>query len=278
MATETENSEKGYRFRDLFTSLFTRNTTLRDELIDFFNDQEIPIGNEQLQMIQNVVRLVGMDADRVKIPLPKMVSLPVNSSLKETAKTVVKSGHSRIPVYEDKEGKRDYIGLLYAKELIKNISEKNGKFKLADHVRKIQVVPETQSLLSLLRTMRQQKHHLVLTVNEYGDISGLVTLEDILEEIVGDIRDEYDKEKSPIEEVGHRQYQIDGGLALADLNNELTLNFPEEKFNTLAGFVLHELKGDISEGSSIEYGDIKITVHKSSGRQILSVLLEIPPQ
>ena len=270
MTTESKKSLK-----KVFQSLFLRNHSLRDDLFRFFQSQGTPITNDQLQMVLNVVHVARYDADKIKIPINKIVDLPMHSSLANTIAALKKSGHSRIPVYEEKEGLKNYIGLLYAKDILSKFTKRRKKFKLKDYMRNIRFVSEMQKLLSLLRDMRIQQTHLVLTVNEYGDVTGLITLEDILEEIVGDIRDEHDPNKKLITEIGHRQYRVDASLPLSDLNKELTINLPEEKFNTLAGFILHEMKGNPKKGTEIKYGFVRLRLEKFAKQHVETVLVRI---
>ncbi len=273
------SQDKTSTFKNLISQLFQKNGSLRDELVDFFDEQDTPINNEQLQMILNVVHLIRYDADKIKIPVTKMVTLPVDASLKKTIAVLKKSGHSRIPVYKNEDRHKNFIGLLYAKSLFSELAQKKGtRFKLVNYIRNLQFVPETQKLLSLLRDMRIKQNHLVMTVNEYGETTGLITLEDILEEIVGDIRDEFDSNKKTIQEIAHRQYRVDASVPLNHLNKELAVNFPEERFNTLAGYMLHQLKGNLRKGSEIQYGSVKLTLEKFSGQQIEQVLLDFLPR
>ena len=254
-----------------------RHGSLRESLVHFFDRHETPLANDQLQMVLSVVKLAEYDADKIKIPINKIVDLPLDANLDKIVRVLRKSGHSRIPVYDDSKGQKEFVGLLYAKELLKVQLNRSKPFKLVDYVREVKVAPEMQKLLSLLRDMRIQQNHLVLTVNEYGDVTGLITLEDILEEIVGDIRDEHDSNKKMINEIKHRQYRVDASVPLSDLNKELAINLPEEKFNTLAGYVLHELQAQPKNGSEIKYGHIRLKVEKSTDQQIQTVLVAIKP-
>lgn len=274
---DSENENKSSKLKTILSQIFTRQDPMREELSRFFEDQEVPIRNDQMQMILGVVRMLGFTADQVKVPLANMVSLPEDSDLKKTVETICESGHSRIPLYRVEGGKTDYTGLLYSKDLLRSFSKKTKKFKLADYMREIQTIPETQSLLSLLRDMRVKRQHLMLTANEYGDITGLITLEDILEEIVGEIKDEHDSRQVEIEEVGHRLYQVEGSMNILDLNKELAINLPHENFNTVAGFLLHELKGDVEPGKKVEYGNIVLNITESEESRISKVTVYIPP-
>ena len=269
------SSKKFYKVKKFFKFVFSKNGSLREALVHFFDHHETPLANDQLQMVLSVVQLAEYDADRIKIPINKIVDLPVDAALDKVIRVLKRSGHSRVPIYEDSEGIKKFVGLLYAKDILKVHLNKRKRFKLKDYIREIRFVPEMQKLLSLLRDMRIQQNHLVLTVNEYGDVTGLITLEDILEEIVGDIRDEHDSNKKMINEIKHRQYRVDASLPLSDLNKELAINLPEEKFNTLAGYMLHELKGKPKKGSEVKYGQIQLRVEKSTRQEVQSVLVKI---
>jgi len=271
------SEEKESRIKSLLTQIFSRNDTVREQLIEFFEDIELPVRNDQIQMILGVIRLLNFTAEKIKIPLGNMVNLPIDASLKDTVQVIKKSGHSRVPVYKETGGHKKYVGLLYAKDIIGCTDSKKQKFHLEEYTRKLQFIPESQSLLSLLREMRMHSQHLMLTVDEYGEVNGLITLEDILEEIVGDIRDEYDKNTLPIKEIGHRLYEIDASVNLTDINKKLALNLPEEHFSTLAGFMLHELKGSLSKESRVEYGNIILTISSFTGHTIQKVTAYIPP-
>ncbi|MCB1200010.1 MAG: CBS domain-containing protein [Leptospiraceae bacterium] len=272
---ETE-IDRSNGIKNFLARLFAREEeTLREQLQRFFDDQELRINNDQLQMIEGVLSLVDKRAENIKVPSPRMVSLPVTINRADLENILRKSGHTRFPVYTDKDGLRDYVGILHVKDLLPFLMKGGKKIVLKDIVRKLLVVPENQTLLSLMRTMRQKKFHMALTVNEHGDVSGLVTLEDILEEIVGDILDEHDNRSNDIKEIGLRIYRVDAMLPLNEVNQRIALNLPEEKFNTLAGFLLHQLKGDVAENREIRYGSVNFRLEKVSGQQIKNVIVEL---
>jgi len=272
--TDEPSSNKA---KSLLNQIFTRNDSIREELVDFFDNLEIPVRNDQIQMILGVVRMLKFTADKIKIPMAKIVAVREDSDLKETTAMIIKSGHSRIPVYKEEKKQKSFTGLLYAKDLLKSLHSRKKSFRISDYMRPVKVIPESQSLLSLLQDMRLKRQHMMLTANEFGEITGLITMEDILEEIVGEIKDEYDSLALPVKEVGHHLYNVDGSINLTDLNKELMLNLPEEKFNTLAGYLLHELKGKISTKKEIVYGNVTLKIVEFEGSQITKVQIFIPP-
>ena len=265
----------------LFLSFFKsryRKLTLREAMLSFLERRGIRLKNEQLQMIVDVIEMETLDVEKIKVPNHKIVALPVTASLKETLSLFHKTGYSRLPVYQDKDARRVYLGLIYAKDLLSySLTKTKGKkTTLKNHLSPIDFVPETQRLFSLLRDMRIKRSHLALTVNEYGDVTGLITLENILEEIVGDIRDEFDSNSIPIKEIGYRKYQVDASLPLNHINKTLAINLPEEKFNTLAGYFLHECDGkELTKGLNFSYGSIKMQLEDFSGYQIKKIIIHL---
>jgi magnesium and cobalt transporter len=266
------------RRRKITTALrrvFGRRKSLREKLIQFFRANKIPARNEQMQMILEIIELHEKRAADVKTAEVNLVSIPLNASLKDIETVFRKTGHSRLPVFEDRDGLRHYPGVLFVKDLVSLTPSQRKKFDLKSHLRKPLVVPESQTILSLLREMRLNRHHLALTVNEHGDVTGMITLEDILEEIVGEIQDEYDSVSKQVMQIEPKIYRVDARMSLADLNDELALNLPEEKFHSVAGFVLHSLAGELKEKASFVYGNARFTLLKFKHRQVKSILVDL---
>lgn len=255
--------------------VFGRRKSLREKLIQFFRANKIPARNEQMQMILEIIELHEKRAADVKTAEVNLVSIPVSASLREIENVFRKTGHSRLPVYEDRDGLRHYPGVLFVKDLVSLTASQRKNFDLKSHLRKPLVVPESQSILSLLREMRLNRHHLALTVNEHGDVTGMITLEDILEEIVGEIQDEYDSASKQVMQIEPKVYRVDARMSLSDLNDELALNLPEEKFHSVAGFVLHSLAGELKEKASFAYGNARFTLLKFKHRQVKSILIDL---
>lgn len=255
--------------------VFGRRKSLREKLIQFFGANKIAARNEQMQMILEIIELHEKRAADVKTAEVNLVSIPVCAALKEIETVFRKTGHSRLPVFEDRDGLRRYPGVLFVKDLVSLTPAQRKNFDLKSHLRKPLVVPESQSILSLLREMRLNRHHLALTVNEHGDVTGMITLEDILEEIVGEIQDEYDSASKQVMQMEPKVYRVDARMSLSDLNDELALNLPEERFHSVAGFVLHSLAGDLKEKASFAYGNARFTLLKFKHRQVKSIVIDL---
>ena len=176
-------------------------------------------------------------------------SIDSNIDLKALIKVIIHAGHSRVPVYD--ETVDHIIGILYVKDLIKLLLEKPKKFNIKKLLHEPFFVPETMPLDDLLLEFKMKKLHLAIVVDEYGGVGGIVTLEDILEEIVGDINDEFDAEELPeLEKISPNTWEFDPRMLIADFNEELGLNIPSEDFDTIGGFVF-DLFGRIPEKDEI---------------------------
>ena len=202
------------------------------------NSQESTI-DEELQeekqdMIQGIEDLPETSVKEVMIPRIDVDFINVHITEQELYERIAESGHSRFPVYSDSID--NVIGILYVKDLIKIIA-KNEPVDLEKIIRKAFFVPESKRIDSLLREFKRRHVHIAVAIDEYGGISGIVCLEDIIEEIVGDIQDEFDNEHEDILPVGDKIWICDGRINLDDLNDQIESSFPNDEFDTLGGFV-----------------------------------------
>jgi putative hemolysin len=189
------------------------------------------------------------------------------------AKNFVDSGFSRIPVYDGDLDK--IIGILYNKDVFKALQE-NSDFRIRDHLHPAFFVPSTLPISELLKQLQRRRLGMVLVVNEFGEIEGIATLEDLVEEIVGEIRDEYDREeRGPVERLPDGSMVIQGSALLKDLKTDFGLPFEDSPdFHTLAGFILAKLKRIPRGGEWVEENGYKLTIVDMEGRRIVKVKLE----
>ena len=197
-------------------------------------DQQEMLKKEKKDMIQGVEDLSKTSVKEVMIPRIDIDFIASDITQEELFASILNSGHSRLPVYTDSID--NVIGVLYVKDIIKCIAEKK-EIDLQKIVRKAYFVPETKRIDTLLREFKRRHLHIAIAIDEYGGISGLVTMEDIIEEIVGDIQDEFDKEQEDILKVSDNVWICDARVNLGDLNESLETKFPEEDFDSLGGFV-----------------------------------------
>jgi putative hemolysin len=207
------------------------------------------------------------------IPRTEIHAIEANTSLAEAARSFVESGFSRIPVYEGDLDK--IIGILYNKDVFKALQE-NSDFRIRDHLHPAFFVPSTLPISELLKQLQRRHLAMALVVNEFGEVEGLATLEDLVEEIVGEIRDEYDREeRGPVERLPDGSMVIKGSALLKDLKTDFDLPFEESSdYHTLAGFMLAKLKRIPRGGEWVEENGYKLTIVDMEGRRIVKIKME----
>ncbi|HWP85957.1 MAG TPA: hemolysin family protein [Terriglobia bacterium] len=236
----------------------------------------------QQEMIHNVLDLRQVAVREIMVPRHNIVSVPVQSTLEELLRVITEELHSRLPVYEDTP--EQIIGVLYAKDLFRvwreqQADRRSGRpsrpFVLRNLVRDISVVPENKRIDQLLEEFQRRRRHMALVVDEFGNTVGLVTIEDVLEQIVGEIQDEYDWERPPGMRLGERTLVLDGSVNLRDLENQYDIALPREQgFETLAGFLLDQLGHIPRPGESVVYGNWRFTVMEVDHNRIAQVRLD----
>ena len=196
--------------------------------------QEEIIQEEKQDMIEGVEGLSSTTVKEVMIPRIDVDFISSDCKKEELIEKIITSGHSRFPVYS--ESTDNVVGVLYIKDLLKSIAN-NEEIDILKIIRKPYFVPESKIIHSLLREFKRRHLHIAIAIDEYGGISGIVTMEDIIEEIVGDIQDEFDKENEDIIFINENSWLCDARINLSDLNETIKTQFPEEDFDSLGGFV-----------------------------------------
>ncbi|MBN1509109.1 MAG: HlyC/CorC family transporter [Sedimentisphaerales bacterium] len=229
---------------------------------------------EEQEMIENVLDLRDRMADEIMTPRTDLIAVDVHADLPTVLETIKKAGHSRLPVYQDSID--NIVGLIYAKDLLREIGQDPAQFRLRDRMREVYFVPETKSLRALLHEFQEQKLHIAVVLDEYGGTAGIVTLEDILEELVGEIADEY--EKTPpesVKRIDENTIEVDARTYVEDLNEEYSLDLPEdEDYDTVGGFVLSRLGYVPKAGEDFDYKDIKVTIASAEPRRVKRVRIQ----
>lgn len=229
------------------------------------------LDEEEQEMIENVLELSSSTADEIMTPRTDIVAAEVNSDLKKVLQTISSAGHTRIPVYE--KNIDNIIGLVYAKDLLGEIGKSGSEFKLRDKMRDAYFVPESKPLRALLHEFQNQKLHIAVVLDEYGGTAGIVTLEDILEELVGEITDEYEEiPAEPIKKIDNSTIEADARTYIDDINDQCELNLPEdEDYETIGGFVFSRLGYIPKTGESFDYENLKFTIISAEARSIKRV-------
>ena len=253
-------------------------TALKAEILQVASEgnAEGAVKSEEMEMIESVIEFGERQAGEIMTPRTEIVALPVDADTETIRRTILEAGHSRIPVYD---GDIDnIIGILYAKDLLAMGDKDN--VNLRSIMRKPFFIPETKRLDDLLREFKARKMHMAIVLDEYGGTAGLVTVEDVIEEIVGDISDEYDRAESPlIKRIDEKTFEVDGRMYIDDFNDATGLHLPEEQeYETVAGFVFSELGVIPSVGESLIADGAKFTVLAADQRKIIRLRVELIDQ
>jgi putative hemolysin len=236
---------------------------------------------EEEQMINAVIELGERRLHEVMIPRIAIAGLPASSTLEEAIDKLVDEGHSRIPVYE--ESIDEVLGILYAKDLLPFLKQGSGpRPSLRSLLRAPVFVPESMSIDDLLHEFQRRKVHIAIVLDEYGGTAGLVTIEDLLEEIVGEIQDEYDVEEPMIVRISDDEARVDGRADIDDLSELFDVDLgveDEDEYDTVGGLIYHRIGGVPAPGDEVDVDGLHLTVETTDGRRVGKVLVvRRPPE
>lgn len=232
------------------------------------------LAEEPVEMIRGVFDLSETTAGEVMTPRTEIVAVPVDASVDRTAEIILDAGHSRIPVYE---GSLDRIvGVVLARDVWR--AQRDGQQSIAGLIRPLPYVPDSKDIEGLLREMQEQRVHMAVVVDEFGGTAGIVTLEDLVEEIVGEIRDEYEVEPPAIEEVETGEIFVNGSVSIFDLNERYDLALPEDEYTTVAGYVMARLGHIPVVGEEVQFAGGRLRVVSMDGRRVDRLALELEPR
>jgi CBS domain containing-hemolysin-like protein len=224
--------------------------------------------SDQKEMIRGVLELPDTTVKEIMVPRIDAVFLPVDVPKDELLSTITESGHSRFPVYEDTID--NVIGILYVKDLLSCVV-RNDALDIRSILRKPFFVPHSKHIDELLRELRRRRVHIAVAVDEYGGVSGIISMEDIIEEIIGDIQDEFDNEREDLLKLSDDSWLCDARMNLEDLSEEIGVELPVEDFDTLGGFVF-DLLGKIPvKYEKAVYENIDFIVQDMEGHKINTV-------
>jgi magnesium and cobalt transporter len=219
-----------------------------------------------LEMVKGIVSLSESNVKEIMVPRIDVVSISLDTPIAEIVTIISDCGHSRFPVYHDTVD--NIVGMLYAKDLLRYLVKEESETDLEKLIRPAYFVPESKKLDSLLREFQRRRVHIAVVVDEYGGTSGVVCLEDIIEEIVGEIQDEYDNETEELLKISEDVYLSDARVNLEFLNEQLGIELPSDDFDTLGGFVFH-LFGKIPvRYEKVSYRNIDFIIQNMEGHKI----------
>ncbi|MCM1162509.1 MAG: hemolysin family protein [Roseburia sp.] len=273
-----EGSPKNYRF---LTRIFGghQNDEIEDEIISMVNEghEQGVLQDSEAQMINNIFAFSDKEAKDIMTHRSNIVAIDGNTTLQEAVTFMLNEKNSRYPVYI--ENIDHIIGIIHVKDAFKALQE--GKLNekpvksIKRIIREVKFIPETRNIDSLFRNMQALKNHIVIVIDEYGQTSGLIAMEDILEEIVGNILDEYDEDQEFIQEKGEDTYEIDGLTHLDELEERFGMQFEEEEFETLNGFLISRLERIPNDDDlfDMDYGGYHFKVLSIENKVIKRVLV-----
>ena len=235
--------------------------------------EDAVIEREERELIESIIEFGDTVAREVMVPRPDMVTIPHDATVSGALDIAIEHGFSRLPVMG--EGEDDVVGLGHAKDLMRAEREGRGDEPAAAVAREARFIPENKPLNRLMREMQAEKFHLAIVVDEYGDIAGMVTLEDCLEELVGEIVDEFDREDMEVVRLPDGSYLVDGGMGISDLNDLLEIDLPDEDWDTVAGFVFSTLGHVPERGEAVSANGWRFAAEQLDGRRIRRVRISV---
>jgi putative hemolysin len=238
-------------------------------------DDEV-IEHEERELIESIIEFGDTVAREVMVPRPDMITVPEDATITAALDIAIAHGFSRLPLQGGEDGD-DIVGLLYTKDLIRAERDGRGDMPASDPSRPVRFIPENKPVARLMREMQAEKFHLAIVADEYGEVVGLITLEDCLEELVGEIVDEYDIEELSIRALPNGEYLVEGGLQVEELNEVLNAELPDEEWDTVGGLLFGTLEHVPEAGEAVELGGWRFAAEELDGRRIKLVRVSAVP-
>jgi len=273
-----DDSPKPPGLLERVSALFLREPGDREQLFALLHSayERNLFDSEALSMIEGVIQVSEMQARDIMIPRSQMDVIDIGEPADKFIPFVIEKAHSRFPVTEN--DKNNVIGILLAKDLLRYHSGEE-EFNVRDMLRPVVFIPESKRLNVLLKDFRTNRNHIAIVVDEYGDVAGLVTIEDVLEQIVGDIEDEHDFDEAEdnIVKDPDGYYRVKAITEIADFNERLGAEFSDMEYDTVGGLVLHKFGRLPKRGESITVDQFKFTVLRADSRRVYTLLVEKNP-
>jgi len=241
-------------------------------IVEAAAEEEI-IEHEERELIESIIEFGDTVVREIMIPRPDIIAVESDVSIDAALDLAFEHGVSRLPVLQADDDHEEVLGIAYAKDLMKAVRSGRGSAPLGSLVRTVSVVPENKPVAKLMRDMQRDHFHMAIVADEYGSIAGLVTLEDCLEELVGEIVDEHDAEDPDITHLDNGDSLVDAGMSISDFNDHFDLRLPDEDWDTVGGFVFGTLEHVPVVGEFIDRDGWKFTVEEIDGRRIRSLRL-----
>lgn len=274
--SHSESANKKSFFQSLFGRFFQGELKNREELVEVIRDSEQNdlIDQNTREMIEGVMEIAELRVRDIMIPRSQIVFIQTEQNLDSCLDTIIESAHSRFPVITDE---RDNIaGILHAKDLLRFLRSNAEEFDLLPLLRPAVIVPESKRVDRMLKDFRSERFHMAIVVDEFGAVSGLVTIEDILEQIVGDIEDEFDEEEVVnIRQLSRHTYAVRALTDIDDFNQQFNTDFEDEEVDTIGGVVMQAFGYLPKRGEEITVGNINFKVTSADSRRIIQLRVTV---
>jgi magnesium and cobalt transporter len=275
MASESEKSNQKPSLLERLSHFLLHEPEDREQLLTLLHGayENSLMDADSLAMIEGVLQVSEMQVRDIMIPRSQMDVIDITDSPEAFIPHVIETAHSRFPVIED--NKNDVIGILLAKDLLRYYAGED--FEIRDMLRPVVFIPESKRLNILLKEFRSNRNHIAIVVDEYGGVAGMVTIEDVLEQIVGDIEDEYDydEDEDNIIQNAQGQYRVKALTEIADFNEVIGTNFSDDEFSTIGGLIVHQFGHLPKRGEEITFDHIHVKVLRADSRRLHSVMVEL---
>ena len=277
MASDSEKLNKPGLLERL-SNFLLREPEDREQLVELLHGayENSLMDADSLAMIEGVLQVSEMQVRDIMIPRSQMDVIDITDPPETFIPHVIETAHSRFPVIED--NKNDVIGILLAKDLLRYYAGED--FDVRDMLRPAVFIPEAKRLNILLKEFRSNRNHIAIVVDEYGGVAGMVTIEDVLEQIVGDIEDEYDydEDEDNIIQNADGQYRVKALTEIADFNETIGTNFSDEEFSTIGGLVVNQFGHLPKRGDEITFEGLHVKVLRADSRRVHSIMIEVLPE
>ena len=276
----SEKTERKPFLQSLLGGLFQSEPKNREDLVEVIRDSadnEL-IDSDTKEMIEGVMEISELRVRDIMIPRSQIVFIDANLPLEACVDQIIYSAHSRFPVLQE-EGKDTIAGILLAKDLLKFLRSDAEPFDLQSILRPAVIVPESKRLDRMLKEFRSERFHMAIVVDEFGAVSGLVTIEDILEQIVGDIEDEFDEEDvADIRQLSRHTYAVRALTDIDDFNAQFNTHFDDEEVDTIGGLIMQAFGYLPKRGEEITLGNIQFKVTSADSRRLIQVRVTVPDE
>ena len=279
-SNQSENTKKPF-FQSLFGRFFQGELKNREELVEVIRDSEQNdlIDQNTREMIEGVMEIAELRVRDIMIPRSQIIFIEDQQDLNTCLNTIIESAHSRFPVIADADDRDNIVGILHAKDLLKFLREDAEEFNLSSLLRPVVIVPESKRVDRMLKDFRSERFHMAIVVDEFGAVSGLVTIEDILEQIVGDIEDEFDEEEVvDIRQLSRHTYAVRALTDIDDFNAQFNTDFDDEEVDTIGGLIMQTFGYLPKRGEEITLKNLQFKVTSADSRRLIQLRVTVPDE